>query len=90
MKELTEARLVRRYKRFLADVELSDGSIVTVHCPNTGSKKNCIESGQPGFQKSNRKYKYTWEYIQTRRGHIIGVNTVRANQLVSDGVEATV
>ncbi len=92
MKELTEARLVRRYKRFLADVELSDGSIVTVHCPNTGSMKNCIESGQPVWlslsKNPNRKYKYTWEYIQTRRGHIIGVNTVRANQLVSDGVEA--
>ena len=92
MKDLVEARLIRRYKRFLADVRMSDGRVVTVHCPNTGSMKNCIEVDQvvwlSASNNPNRKYGYTWEYIQTGLGHTIGVNTVRANQLVAEAVNA--
>jgi len=92
MKGLIEARLIRRYKRFLTDVRLIDGGILTVHCPNTGSMKNCIEVNQVVWlseaDNPKRKYKYTWEYIRTRRGHMIGVNTAFANQLVFDAVNA--
>ncbi len=90
MKELTEARLIRRYKRFLADVRMQDGTMMTVHCPNTGSMKNCIEVDQPVWlsisDNPKRKYKYTWEYIRTGRGHTIGVNTGCANRLVIEAI----
>ena len=86
------ATLLRRYKRFLTDVRLPDGSRITVHCPNTGSMKNCVEEGaEVWLSKSDnakRKYQYTWEYIKTSRGHAIGVNTGRANTLVAEAIEA--
>lgn len=92
MKGLTSARLIQRYKRFLVDVRMGDGSVVTAHCPNTGSMKNCAETDQVVWlstsENPGRKYKYTWEYIQTSKGHMIGVNTGRANQLVADAVTA--
>ncbi|MEM7291693.1 MAG: DNA/RNA nuclease SfsA [Pseudomonadota bacterium] len=86
-----EAKLVRRYKRFLADVRLADGTLLTVHCPNTGSMKNCVEEGATVWlsHSSNpkRKYQYTWEMIRTARGHTIGINTNQANRLVGDALE---
>lgn len=84
-----KGHLIRRYKRFLADVSL-DGHIVTAHCPNTGSMKNCVEEGAEVWLSTSdnpkRKYRYTWEYLLTSRGHYIGVNTGRANTLVADAV----
>jgi len=94
LKGLTRARLIRRYKRFLADVEMVDGSLITAHCPNTGSMKNCIEEGAEVFlSKSDnpkRKYQYTWEYLKTGRGHTIGINTGRANELTATAIEGGV
>ena len=94
MKELVRAKLIRRYKRFLADVRLDDDQVITVHCPNTGSMKNCVEEGAMIWLSRSdnlkRKYLYTWEYLQTRRGHYIGINTNRANQLVKEGIESGV
>lgn len=83
--ELVEGRLIRRYKRFLADVELSNGEIVVAHCTNSGSMKSCLENGAPVIiSKSDnplRKTKFTWEYIQID-GNWIGVNTMLPNNLV--------
>lgn len=83
---LGKGTLIRRYKRFLADVQLEDGSVITIHCPNTGSMKNC---GCPGDEvwfstsgNKKRKYAHTWELVRTRAGHYIGINTSRANRLV--------
>jgi len=91
MSELVPGKLIRRYKRFLADVYLSDGELLTVHCPNTGSMKNCVEEGAAVWlsRSSNpkRKYAYTWEYIQTRLGHYIGIHSAQANRLVKEGIE---
>ncbi len=85
-----EATLIKRYKRFLADVKFRDGSVATVHCPNTGSMKNCVEPGARIWlsQSSNpkRKYQYTWEFIETARGHTIGINTGKANGLVEEAI----
>ncbi|WP_299795420.1 DNA/RNA nuclease SfsA [uncultured Shewanella sp.] len=82
--------LLRRYKRFLTDIRLSDGSEVTIHCPNTGSMRNCLFPGEKvWFSTSDnpkRKYSRTWEQAESDVGHIIGINTGRANQLAEDAI----
>lgn len=87
---LGEGRLLRRYKRFLADVQLSSGEIITIHCPNTGSMKNCwVENAPCWFSDSGnpkRKYRHTLEITTTPDGALAGVNTGRANALVEEGV----
>ena len=87
---LREGVLVRRYKRFLADVELKDGSVVTVHCPNTGSMTNCSDPGsRVWFSRSNnekRKYRYTLQIIQTAMNDLVGINTSLANDLVVEAI----
>ena len=59
------ATLLKRYKRFLADVKLESGETVPVHCPNTGSMAGCCEPGRTVYlsvhNNPRRKYKYTWE-----------------------------
>lgn len=86
--------LLRRYKRFMADVRLDDGRELTIHCPNTGSMKNCVvpgsycwfsDSGNP-----KRKYRHTWEVATTPTGDLAGVNTGRANHLVRAAIESGV
>ena len=89
---LLEGKLIRRYKRFLADVTLVDGSMITVHCPNTGSMKNCTEEGATVWlsrsDNASRKYSHTWELTRTGRGHYIGINTGKANGIVRSGIES--
>ena len=90
MKGLVHARLIKRYKRFLADVRLDNGEVITVHCPNTGSMKNCVEENAEIWLSDSdnpkRKYRYTWEYLSTSRGNCIGVNAGKANQLVQAAI----
>jgi len=87
---LIQGKLVKRYKRFLADIELEDGSVVTAHCPNSGSMKGCAETGAPVWisQSDNpkRKLKYTWEIIRTKDSYI-GINTLVPNRLVKQSIE---
>ncbi len=82
--------LLRRYKRFLADVELDDGSQRTIHCPNTGSMKNCANPGDDvWFSTSNnakRKYPNTWEISCTPEGHFIGIQSAKANAIVKESL----
>ncbi len=88
--ELVSGRLLRRYKRFLADIELADGGIITAHCPNSGSMTGCATPGSPvllsASSKPTRKYPYTWELVQVD-GVWIGINTSLTNSLVREGVE---
>lgn len=87
---LMRGRLIRRYKRFLADVRLDSGETVTAHCPNSGSMKTCSEPDRPVYlsrhDKPSRKLKYTWELIQMP-GSLVGVNTLTPNRLVQRSVE---
>lgn len=87
---LYPALLLRRYKRFLADVRLPDGSEITVHCPNTGSMKNCVVEGSPCWYSLSaskaRKYPQTLEVVTTPGGYLAGINTGRANALVADAL----
>jgi sugar fermentation stimulation protein A len=87
---LIPGTLIRRYKRFLADVELENGNIVTALCPNTGSLKSCKEPGSPVLlsESSNpkRKLKYTWELIYTNNIWV-GINTGYPNILVKEAIK---
>ncbi len=87
---LREAVLVKRYKRFLADVKLDDGKVMTVLCPNTGSMKNCSEPGRPVrlsyHPDGGRKYPYTWQMIHMGESWV-GVNTAIPNALVAMAIK---
>jgi sugar fermentation stimulation protein A len=91
---LETVTLLRRYKRFLADVRRDDGSEITVHCPNTGSMKNCLLPNQPqralisDSGNPSRKYRHTLEALQVAHGHWAGVNTGRSNALVEEAVRS--
>ena len=89
--KLIRGTLIRRYKRFLADVRLGNGHVVTAHCPNSGSMAECSEPGRPVFlsRSSNpkRKLAYTWEMIQMPTS-LVGVNTMVPNRLVKISVES--
>lgn len=84
--------LLRRYQRFLADVELQSGEIVTAHCPNTGAMTNCWQPGDRVYlSESNdprRRTRFTLEIVR-HRGHWIGIHSSRANDLVADALKCS-
>lgn len=88
---LEQAILLKRYKRFLADIRLDSGEEMTVHCPNTGSMKNCWAPETPcWFSRSDdlkRKLPGTLEITTTPDGYLTGVNTGRPNKLVREAIE---
>ncbi len=87
--ELIPGTLLERYKRFLADVRLASGEIVTAHCTNTGSMMGCKEPGSAVYlslsANLSRKLPYTWELIQAS-GTWVGINTLHPNRLVAEAV----
>lgn len=87
---LVRGTLLKRYKRFLADVALEDGSTITAHCPNTGRMTDCCEPGRPVYlsvhDNPKRKYPYTWELIHMPAS-LVGVNTLVPNRLVKLAVQ---
>ena len=89
--ELIPGRLSRRYKRFLADVELEDGTTTTVHCPNSGSMRGCLGDGWPVLlslsANPKRKHPLTWEMVHNGRCWI-GINTHLANRLAVEAIES--
>jgi sugar fermentation stimulation protein A len=91
---LEPGRLLRRYKRFLADIETSSGELLTIHCANTGSMLNCMSEGaRIWFSRSSdpkRKLPGTWEIGETPHGRLACINTGRANGLVEEALRAGV
>jgi len=89
---LKSARLITRYKRFLADVVTPEGDILTLHCANTGAMTGCATPGDTVWYSTSdsltRKYPHSWELTETQQGHWICVNTLRANQLVKEALLA--
>jgi sugar fermentation stimulation protein A len=85
-----KGKIIKRYKRFLADIELEDGTVLTAHTANTGSMKTCWEPGWPAFlshgQNPDRKYAYNLEMLHNGQTWI-GVNTARPNKLVAEAIE---
>ncbi len=88
---LEQGIFVRRYKRFMVDVKLDNGEEITVHCPNTGSMKNCLAPGKACWfsdsQNPKRKYRHTLEIVTTPEGHQAGVNTARPNTLIEEAIQ---
>lgn len=86
-KDLVPGRIIRRYQRFLADVELADGRVATAHCTNTGTMKTCWAPGdfvllEPSANPA-RKLKYTW--LACRRGETwVGIDTGIPNKVVAE------
>lgn len=89
---LARGVFLRRYQRFFADVGLPDGEVLTLHCANTGSMRNCQVSGAPcWFSRTadpRRKLPGTLEIVTTGDGRLAGVNTGRANHLVEEAIAA--
>ncbi len=85
---LVEGRLIRRYKRFLADIQLP-GEVVTAACPNTGSMMGCCEPGSRVWlsesDSATRKYRHTWEIVEVGRV-LVGIHTGRPNALVHEAI----
>ena len=87
---LVQGKLIKRYKRFLADVKLEDGAIVTAHCTNSGSMKSCLEKGAQVFlspaNDPKRKTRFTWEMINMG-GSWVGINTQIPNKLAFEAIK---
>jgi sugar fermentation stimulation protein A len=88
---LVQGKLLRRYKRFFADVLLADGQEVTAHCPNTGSMMGCCEPGSSAYvsnhHRPSRKLAYTLEIVGVGNS-LVGVNTSLTNRLVEEALLA--
>jgi sugar fermentation stimulation protein A len=89
---LFPATFEKRYKRFFADVRTPSGELLTLHCPNTGSMKNCLVEGSPCWyslsDNPKRKLPGTLEIVTSSQGSLAGVNTSRPNYLVREVIEA--
>ncbi len=89
---LVPAHLVRRYKRFLAEVEFDDGQVATAHCPNPGSMMGLSDPGSRIWLEPNddprKKLKYGWRLIELPGGHWSGIDTSVPNKVVREALEA--
>ncbi|TKI08802.1 DNA/RNA nuclease SfsA [Martelella alba] len=87
---LQPAVLVRRYKRFLADVVTPQGEPLTLHCANTGAMTGCAVPGDQVWYSTTdnrkRRYPHSWELTRTADGQWIGINTLRANLLLGEAL----
>ena len=92
---LVQGRLVRRYKRFLADVVLDSGEEITAHCANPGAMLGLVAPGNRVWlsrsDKPGRKLPYSWEVVEAEFGRgpeFVGINTVHPNLIVAEAIKA--
>lgn len=89
---LQPARLIRRYKRFLADMILPDGREIVAHCPNPGSMLGLAVPGASSWLSAKtakgRKLDFGWELVEVAGGALVGINTAQANRIVAEGLLA--
>lgn len=88
---LQQGTWIKRYKRFMVDINTDNGDLLTLHSANTGSMKNCyVEGGKVWYwdsQNEKRKYPHSLELCETPSGHVACVNTSRPNHLVAEAIE---
>ena len=88
---LIPGKLIKRYKRFMADVELENGDVVTAHCANSGSMLSVKEPGSEVWlspaRNPERKLRYTWELIKVGEAYV-GINTALPNGIVEEAILA--
>ncbi len=86
---LRKGTLIKRYKRFLADVRLDNDEIIVAHCPNTGSMETCYHEGATVWlspaNNPDRKLRWTWEFTESTSG-LIGINTALPNHIVAEAI----
>lgn len=89
---LRSGTLLRRYKRFLADITDESGEQLTIHCANPGAMSGCADAGsRVWYSRSNsvaRKYPHTLEIVESPKGDLVGVNPGRANSIVDEAIRA--
>jgi len=89
--KLVHGTLIKRYKRFLAEIRLDDGTEVVAHCTNSGSMKSCLENGAEVYltpvADPKRRTKFTWEMIKINGGWV-GINTGNPNKLAYEAISA--
>ena len=87
---LVSGKLIKRYKRFLADVLLETGETITAACPNTGSMLGLVEPGNMVWlsrsDSATRKYPHTWELVEIPKTGLVGVNTAHPNHVVAEAI----
>lgn len=88
---LQSATLIRRYKRFMADIELPNGDTATIHCANTGTMLGCGQTGDTIWYSDSksltRKYPLSWELTQLGEKQFVCINTHRSNQLTLEALQ---
>lgn len=89
--KLVHGTLIKRYKRFMADIRLDDGTVTVAHCTNSGSMKSCIEIGAEVYltpvNDPKRRTKFTWEMIKIN-GDWVGINTGNPNKLAFEAISS--
>jgi sugar fermentation stimulation protein A len=91
---LLRATLIKRYKRFLSDHELEDGTVVTAHCANPGAMLGLTEPGSETWlspaDNPKRKLRYDWQMIRVAPGAdgLVGINTAHPNAIVAEAIQA--
>ncbi len=90
LQNIIKGTLIKRYKRFLADIRLDDGNVITAHCPNSGSMLGLKDEGLQVYVRHTPKedgLQYKLEFVQAKTGALVCINTLYANKVVAEALQ---